>query len=127
MPAAPTMGLILLLGVKMFSTLTNSTPTTESSTKATRPRPIIMKVSGRTNWSAFMEKEMVMPSSRVMRLARSFWAVLDRVDSTPHSRIRLPNMRKPTSATEAGATSPAITVTTMGKKIRIRRVTPWGR
>ena len=29
-----------------------------------------------------------------------FWAVSDRVPRTPHSRIRLPNMRNPTSATD---------------------------
>ncbi len=69
---------------------------------------------------------MVMPSSRVIRLARSFWAVLDRVSSTPHSRIRLPNIRKPTRATEEGATRPAMTETMMGNMMRIRRVTPWG-
>ena len=49
MPAAPTIGLILFLGVKRLSTFTNSTPTTESSTKATRPRPMIMMVSFWTN------------------------------------------------------------------------------
>ena len=96
----------------------------ESSTKANRPRPRIRKVAGWTNLSACMEKEMEMPSSRVMRLASSFWAVWDRVFSTPHSRIRLPNMRKPTSATEEGATSPATTDTRMGNRIRIRRDTP---
>ena len=110
----------------MFSTLTKRMPTTESSTKATSPRHIMTNVSHLINCSAFMEKEMVRPNSRVIRLARSFWAVLHRVGSTPHSRIRLPNIRKPTSATDAGATSPAITVTRMGNRIRIRRVTPWG-
>ena len=68
-----------------------------------------------------------MPSSRVIRLASSFWAVWEREVSTPHSRIRLPNMRKPTSATEEGATRPAMTETTMGKRMRRRLDTPWAR
>ena len=72
MPAAPIMGLIFRRGMNRFSALTNSTPTTVSSTKATRPRHRIISVSTRTNWSARMEKEMVTPSSRVMRLASSF-------------------------------------------------------
>ena len=64
----------------------------------------IMMVCTVTNWSARMEKAMVMPSSSVMRLAKSFCAVSDRRLSTPHSRMRLPNIRKPTRETEAGAT-----------------------
>ena len=66
---------------------------------------------------------MEIPSSRVMRLARSFWAVSERVFSTPHSRIRLPNIKKPTSATDEGATSPATADTRMGKRMRVRRDT----
>ena len=38
----------------------------------------------------------------------------------PHSRSRLPNMRKPTRATLAGATSPAMTVTRMGNRILVK-------
>ena len=73
-----------------------------------------------------MEKEMVSPRSSVTRLASSLWAVLVRAGSTPLSRIRLPNIRNPTSATDAGATSPAAAVTRMGKQMRVRRETPWG-
>ena len=76
--------------------------------------------------SAFMLAEMVMPSSRVIRLASSFCAVWDRFSSTPHSRIRLPNMRKPTRLTEAGATRPATNVTPMGKSSRVIRLTLLG-
>ena len=68
-----------------------------------------------------------MPSSRVIRLASSFCAVWDRLESTPHSRIRLPNIRKPTRATEEGATRPAMTETTMGNMMRRRLDTPWAR
>ena len=52
-----------------------------------------------------------------------FCAVSLRVFSTPHSRSRLPNIRKPTSATLAGATSPAMMVTTMGNKILVSWLT----
>ena len=53
---------------------------------------------------------MVIPRKRVTRFARTFCAVSERELSTPHSRIRLPNIRKPISATESGATRPAMMV-----------------
>ena len=62
---------------------------------------------------------MEMPSRMVIRLARTFWAVSDRESRTPHSRIRLPNIRKPISATASGATRPTMTVTTMGNRILV--------
>ena len=76
--------------------------------------------------SACIWLAMVMPKKMVMRLASTFWAVSEREFSTPHSRSRLPNIRKPTSATLRGATSPARTVTTMGKRMRVVLLTwPW--
>ena len=39
------------------------------------------------------------------------------------ARSRLPNIKKPTSATLAGATSPAMTVTTMGNRMRVSLLT----
>ena len=125
-PAAPTMGLILVR-LKILRILANTTPAMVSKIKATRPRAIIMMVCTVTNWSARMEKAMVMPSSSVMRLAKSFWAVSDRRLSTPHSRMRLPNIRKPTRETEAGATRPATKVTMMGNRMRVVLVTALGR
>ena len=74
------------------------------------PRARINKVSGRTNCSAVIWLATVRPSTMVMRLVSVLWAVSDRAFSTPHSRSRLPNMRKPTRATLAGATSPAMTL-----------------
>ena len=41
-----------------------------------------------------------------------------RVFNTQHSRSRLPNMRKPTSATDWGEIIPTIMVTAMGNEIR---------
>ena len=58
-----------------------------------------------------------------MRLENSSCAVRDSVFSTPHSRTRLPNIKKPTSATDAGAMSPTMNVTKMGNRMRVRRVT----
>ena len=47
----------------------------ESKTKATRPSAMMMSVLRLTNWSACIEKEIVMPSRSVMRFAKSFCAV----------------------------------------------------
>ena len=84
---------------------------------------MMSKVSGRTNLSAVICPATVSPSSRVMRFASTFWAVSLREFSTPHSRSRLPNIKKPTSATLAGATRPATTVTTTGNRILVSWVT----
>ena len=71
--------------------------------------------------SAVMVEAMVMPSSRVTRLASSFWAASESFFRTPHSRTRLPNIRKPIRATAVGANMPVRTVTRMGKRIRVVR------
>ena len=44
----------------------------------------------------------------------------------PHSRSRLPNIRKPTSETDIGAMKPAMIVTMMGKQMRSERETCLG-
>ena len=80
-------------------------------------------MSGCTNLSAVICPATVRPSTMVIRLASTFCAVSDRAFRTPHSRSRLPNIKKPTSATLAGATSPASTVTTIGNKIFVVLVT----
>ena len=124
MPAAPIMGFSFLpSGRNRFSSLANSTPPAVSNTKATRPSARISSVSGRTNLSAVICPATVRPSTMVIRLASTFWAVSLRAFSTPHSRSRLPNIKKPTSATLAGATIPAITVTTTGNKILVSWLT----
>ena len=71
----------------------------------------------RTNASALILKEMVIPKSSVIKLASSFCAVLDRLFNTPHSLTRLPNIRKPTSATDDGEMKPTMMVTMMGNAI----------
>ena len=81
---------------------------------------MIISVSIVTNCSARMLKEIVMPRSSVMILANSFCAVSDRRLSTPHSRRRLPNIKKPTRETDIGATKPAMMVTIMGNRMRVR-------
>ena len=60
-----------------------------------------------------------MPRKMVMRLASTFCAVSEREFSTPHSRMRLPNIKKPTKLTDSGATAPAMMVITMGKRILV--------
>ena len=52
--------------------------------------------------------------------------ISEREFKTPHSRIRLPNIRKPISATDSGATTPAITVITIGKRIFVSFETLFG-
>ena len=81
------------------------------------------RVYGRTNWSAVICPATVSPSTMVMRLVSTFCAVSLRALRTPHSRSRLPNIKKPTSATLAGATSPAMTVTTIGNRMRVSLLT----
>ena len=60
-----------------------------------------------------------MPRTSVMRFASMFCADSLRLFSTPHSRMRLPNMRKPMSSADLGAIAPAIIVTIIGKSMRV--------
>ena len=76
-------------------------------------------VSGLRNLSACIWDAMVSPRKIVTRLARTFCAVSESESSTPHSRMRLPNIRKPTSETLDGATIPVMTVMTIGKRMRV--------
>ena len=84
---------------------------------------MIIRVSQRTNSCACIRNAMVMPKSRVMILEKVVCAVSDSDFSTPHSRIRLPNISMPTRDREAGAISPATTVTIIGKRIRVSLLT----
>ena len=87
---------------------------------------MIRTVSIRTKASALMLKEIVIPNSSVIRFASSFCAVSDMDCSTPHSRIRFPNIRKPTRATDAGEIRPTIIVTIIGKAIFVVLETAFG-
>jgi len=116
MPAAPIMGLTFFL-VKRFMILPKITPPAVSKINAARPSARIMAVLSVMKDAACMLAATVMPSIRVIRFASTFCAVSEREPSTPHSRMRLPNIRKPTSATERGAKMPAMTVTMIGKRI----------
>ena len=62
----------------------------------------------------------------VTRLASTFCAVSDSEFSTPHSRIRLPNIRKKISSADPGATNAAIIRITMGNRIFVRLLTAAG-
>ena len=116
MPAAPIMGLIFCLANRLY-TLATSTPPMVSNTKATSPSARIIRVCRFKKYSACILDATVSPSSRVMRFASTFCAVSDRLSSTPHSRMRLPNIKKPTSATLRGTNSPATMVIMMGNRI----------
>ena len=53
-------------------------------------------------------------------------ALLDRLSKTPHSLIKLPNIKKPTSDTDSGARSPATIVIAIGKIIFVPFETCFG-
>ena len=99
--------------------LANSTPPAVSKMNATRPRHRISRVSGFRNCSACILAAMVIPRKIVTRFASTCWAVSLRELSTPHSRIKLPNIKKPMSATEVGAMIPATIVTRIGNRMRV--------
>ena len=56
-------------------------------------------------------------------LAISFEAAFVRRSTTPDSRIRLPSIRVPTRGVAKGTRVPTTTVTPIGKRIRVRRLT----
>ena len=118
MPAAPIIGFIFFFEKRLIS-FAKSTPPTVSNMNATRPSAIIRRVSFLMNLSACICVAMVMPSRSVMRFARTFCAVSESESSTPHSRSRLPNMRKPMSETLFGAMMPTIIVSIIGKSILV--------
>ena len=117
MPQAPIIGLILFFRNR-FRSLANRTPPTVSKTKATRPRSRIKIVCTFRKFSARICEATVIPRRRVIRFASVPCAVSERLSRTPHSRIRLPNIRKPTSATLLGAIRPATIVMQTGNRIR---------
>ena len=114
------------MGRNRFISLANITPPMVSNTKATRPRPMMTTVPTVKKAPAFILAAMVRPSTMVIRLARVVWAVWERLSSFRHSRSRLPNISMPTRETEAGATKPAITITMIGNRMRVRRETDCG-
>jgi len=66
---------------------------------------------------------MVRPRKSVMRFESVFCAVSERESSTPHTRMRLPNIKKPTSATLRGETMPQTAVIMIGNRIFVRLLT----
>ena len=77
------------------------------------------KVEEFKNLSALIWKAIVIPRKIVIKLAKTFCAVSEIELRTPHSRIRLPNIKKPISETDSGATTPAIAVIMMGNRILV--------
>ena len=61
--------------------------------------------------------------------ASSFEDIFVSRSTTPDSRMRLPSMSEPTSGVANGTSVPTSSVTPIGKRIRVRRVTvrpPYG-
>ena len=106
-PAAPTIGLTFLsFGRKRLRIFAVMTPPAVSRTKAMRPMPMMASVPRLTNLSPVIAAEIEKPRSIVTMLAISFCAACERRSVTPLTRSTLPNMTKPSSATEAGAMRP---------------------
>lgn len=121
MPAAPIIGLIFLpFFKKRFKNFAKRTPPAVSKMNATRPSPIIISVSFVRKYSACIFVAIVMPKNSVIRFARIFCAVSESESKTPHSLIKLPNIKNPISATLRGETIPVIMVITIGKRIFVR-------
>ena len=78
--------------------------------------PMMASVPRLTNFSPVIAAEIEKPSSIVTMFAISFCAACERRSVTPLTRSTLPNMTKPSSATEAGAMRPPITVIAIGKR-----------
>ena len=116
MPAAPIMGFSFRFRNRLIA-FAESTPTAVSRMKATSPMERMRIVWGWMNRSPVMVAEMASPRRMVTMLASSFWAPLASRSTTPLSRRRLPNMRKPISDAEGGANIPAARVMPMGKRI----------
>ena len=71
------------------------------------------------NCAAVICPAIEMPRKMVTRFASTFCAVSERESSTPHSRMRLPNIKNPTSETAVGAKIPAMSVMMIGNRIRV--------
>jgi len=85
-----------------------------SKIKAVSPSRTIISVSHCRNSSARSLEATVIPKRMVIKLVKTFCAVSERESSTPHSRSRFPNIKKPINATLLGANRPAITVMVIG-------------
>ena len=117
-PAEPISGLILLSPFeKKFITLASSTPPAVPIAKAITPSTRMNSVRGLRNASAVAVAPTVRPRKMTTMFISSFCTVFDRRSTTPHSFIRLPSMRQPTSGAADGSSSAMITVMISGKRI----------
>ena len=115
-PAEPIRGLILAPGNR-FMILAMSTPEAVPMEKAMAPRKSMPRVEGMRNFSVLIWAPTPRPRKMVTMLSRAFWAVVDSRSTTPHSRIRLPNMKKPMSGAAEGSRTTHSPRTTSGKTI----------
>ena len=127
MPAAPIMGLIFFpSGRKILKSFAIRTPPIVSKINANKPSPKISSVPTLQISAAFMVNATVIPRSNVTKFAKIFCAVSDKLSKTPHSLIKLPNIKKPIRAAAPGAIKPVIIVTKMGNKILVSLETALG-
>ena len=121
-PAAPIIGFTFPRVITYIS-LPSSVPAAVPTTKAARPRPMIMMVLIVRNSSADILEPTATPRKIVTMLISSFWAVLDRRSTTPASRKRFPSISMPINGLAAGTSSAEAMVVRTGKRIFTRRLT----
>ena len=119
MPAAPINGLNRPRE-NTFISLPNATPMTVSRQNAIRPRTRISSVAVLRNFGPTIVEPIARPRNSVTTLASSFDDAPTSRSTTFDSRIRLPSISMPISGVANGTRTPTTTVTTIGKRIRVR-------
>ena len=97
--------------------MASSTPPAVPPLKAMTPNSRMDKVSILRKASAVAVAPTLMPRKMVTMLISSFWAVLLRRSTTPHSRNRLPSISRPIKGAAEGRSRETKMVTTMGNTI----------
>jgi len=121
MPAAPISGLTRP-PLARFSSLAKSTPATASTPKATMPSTRIASVLAFRNSVPTIVEPIARPRNSVTVFAISCADALVSRSTAPDSFIRLPSISIPISGVAKGTSVPTITVTTIGNRMRVRRL-----
>ena len=85
--------------------------------KAITPSTRMPRVEAERNWPADICAPTPKPRKMVTMLRSAFWAVSESRLTTPHSRMRLPNMKKPIKGAADGISRAQSPKTTKGKMI----------
>ncbi len=117
-PAAPISGLILP-PVSTHINFPNNKPATVSSTKANKPKTMILPVSRFKNAAALIVAPMARPKNNVAMLMISFCAALLKRSTTPETLSRFPSMSIEMSGVASGTSKPTTSVSTMGNSTSV--------